>query len=57
MSETEAASYIGIIVVRQKCENHVIEYDVEKNSFGIGLYYFIIYDDLILTKFLQNQML
>ena len=39
MSETEAASYIGIIVVKQKSEHHVIEYDVEKNCFGIGFYF------------------
>lgn len=36
MSDKECASYIGIVAVRQKSEHHVIEYDAEKSSFGIG---------------------
>jgi hypothetical protein len=37
LGEQECASYIGIVAVKQKSENHVLVYDEEKRNFGIDL--------------------
>ena len=36
LGDEECASYIGIIAVKQKSENHVLAYDEENKNFGIG---------------------
>jgi hypothetical protein len=36
VSDEESASYIGVIVVKQKCESHILEYNPEAKNFGSG---------------------
>lgn len=36
VSDEESASYIGVIVVKQKCETHILEYNPEAKNFGSG---------------------
>ncbi len=37
ISGEESASYIGIVAVKQKCETHILDYDMETKSFGVDL--------------------
>ena len=58
-SDKECASYIGLVVVRQKNEHHIIEYDEEKSSFGIGYYlsgYYSLSKRIVLLIFISTYL-